>query len=275
MGLSAALRRLLAAFCGPRRPLCPEASPRCPIVEHRAGSQNLCRTSSPLLVALVCALLPCVLMMQRAAMSASSHVGEPECEPECGPTPAVTRSAIYRSYDDAEAEAEEVFRSVAAVYNEEVDRSAIYNSEVEEVDPRLHCRAGEYLDAWIELPVLGGCSKNCILLRKAVDARAEIDVPIIMEEPGLEVWFHSRRSGETIRMVALDILKVCPAKQLWPWCAYCRKFLFPAAEHRCSLSHHKCKYYIEFKGRKELCDPNIPSQSLDLMACMQGCQLRI
>ena len=34
-----------------------------------------------------------------------------------------------------------------------------------------------------------------------------------------------------------DVLKVCPARHVWPWCSYCNRFCLPAEDHRLSRKH--------------------------------------
>ena len=53
----------------------------------------------------------------------------------------------------------------------------------------------------------------------------------------LNMW-HISSWGETrTKIVIVDILKPCPMKQLWPFCSWCNKFLFPACDHRNSKKH--------------------------------------
>ena len=63
---------------------------------------------------------------------------------------------------------------------------------------------------------------------------------------GYELWFYSAWAKETILMLDVDLLKLCPACQVWPWCAWCQKFLFPPDAHRSSPNHAKCKHWVEF-----------------------------
>ena len=76
---------------------------------------------------------------------------------------------------------------------------------------------------WLPLPLLGG---NAIML---------IDTA---PEPGL--------------MMECDVLKPCPAKQVWPWCAWCRKFLLPVMDHRNSKKHRSFRRQLMEKGPERI-----------------------
>ena len=95
------------------------------------------------------------------------------------------------------------------------------------------------LNTWVHLPGLGG---NAIFLREA----SANSPPLVMynELRGYELWFHSDWNGDTIQLRDCDILKLCPQRQVWPWCSWCQRFLLPADAHRCSKRHGKLLFLM-------------------------------
>ena len=90
-------------------------------------------------------------------------------------------------------------------------------------------------NVWMPLPGLGG---NFVMM---LACGAGVPSSGLLMYPGLhnyQLWFRSNWNGEVILMTNCDVLKVCPAKQVWPWCSYCNRFLLPAADHR-SLPYRK------------------------------------
>ena len=104
---------------------------------------------------------------------------------------------------------------------------------------------GLTVNQWIPLPRLGG---NWIMLRPSVlrgrstSGSQQLPTDLIMY-PRLhsyEVWFYSTWDHcSAMLMMECDVLKVCPAGQVWPWCSYCNRFLLPAESHRASRRHVK------------------------------------
>jgi hypothetical protein len=86
------------------------------------------------------------------------------------------------------------------------------------------------------------------MFRRTNDPNYQLILFPEVRENGLEMWFHSSWSGEIILLVDLDLLKLCPMKQYWPYCSWCRKFLFPPDAHRASHSHTCAVQYIEMNG---------------------------
>lgn len=65
----------------------------------------------------------------------------------------------------------------------------------------------------------------------------------------LNMWHISSWGGTTTKIVIVDILKPCPMEQLWPFCSWCRKFLFPACAHRNSKKHLSLvRHYLPAHG---------------------------
>ena len=95
------------------------------------------------------------------------------------------------------------------------------------------------VNIWLPLPGLGG---NAILVREA----SANSPPLVMynELRGHELWFHSSWNGDLIQLVDCDILKLCPARQVWPWCSWCQRFLCPPDAHRCSKRHAKLSFLL-------------------------------
>ena len=93
------------------------------------------------------------------------------------------------------------------------------------------------VNQWICLPGLGG---NSVMLKEAGNPNQLTNVMY----PGLqgyELWFYSAWAQEVIQLVDCDILKLCPACHVWPWCAWCHRFLFPPEAHRGSRRHFWCR----------------------------------
>ena len=91
------------------------------------------------------------------------------------------------------------------------------------------------LNTWRSLPLLGG---NMICLTKNSDEHYEL--VMYPQLRGYQLHFYSAWAEVTITFVDCDVLKACLACQVWPWCAYCHKFLFPCGSHRASRAHVKC-----------------------------------
>jgi hypothetical protein len=106
------------------------------------------------------------------------------------------------------------------------------------------------LNQWIRLPGLGG---NSIMMRPSVGtAGTGNNLLWFPELIGHELWFHSLWNHETIQLQDADVLKLCPAQQIWPWCSYCQKFLFPCEAHRASSAHIKGVCYIQNISQQRL-----------------------
>ena len=99
------------------------------------------------------------------------------------------------------------------------------------------------LKKWVPLPGLG---RNSIMVQRRERRHPR---PLLMfprlEQLDLELMFHSTWSGQFILVVEADILKCCPANQIWPYCAWCRKFHCPVDGHRNGKMHARCQYYLE------------------------------
>jgi hypothetical protein len=112
------------------------------------------------------------------------------------------------------------------------------------------------LNQWVRLPGLGG---NSIMLRPAVSTvGTENNLLWFPQLIGHELWFHSSWSQETIQLQDADVLKLCPAQQIWPWCSYCQKFLLPCEAHRASSAHIKGVCYIQNISHQRLRSEIIP-----------------
>ena len=98
----------------------------------------------------------------------------------------------------------------------------------------------------IPIPGWGG---NFVLFRRAQDGEADEALMFpILGELGLSMYHGSQWAHSLIRVGFCDILKPCPMGQIWVWCAYCRKFLFPAEAHRGSRRHQNALESLEQHG---------------------------
>lgn len=95
--------------------------------------------------------------------------------------------------------------------------------------------SGPLLDTWIRLPLLGG---NMIKL--AVNRDPDYELVLYPQLRGYQLHFSSSWAQTIVLLDDCDILKACPACQVWPWCSYCHRFLFPPEAHRSSKKHAKC-----------------------------------
>ena len=96
------------------------------------------------------------------------------------------------------------------------------------------------LGQWLRLPGYGG---NAIMLQRATPPGR--DLVMYPQFRGLELHFRSVWAGETFILIECDILKPCPACQVWPYCAMCQKFQLPVAAHRCSRAHTSNRRHLE------------------------------
>ena len=112
----------------------------------------------------------------------------------------------------------------------------------------------QYLNKWIPIPGLGGSS---ILLRRSTSTlgvRPAVMYPRLLLL-GFELWFHFDWYGENAQILEIDILKLCPAKHIWPFCVWCMKFHLPydgAGSHRQSAKHGKARFWFNAMGRDEI-----------------------
>ena len=67
-----------------------------------------------------------------------------------------------------------------------------------------------------------------------------------------QMIFHNAWNGDVVLMMECDVLKACPAKQVWPWCAWCRKFLLPVEDHRNSKKHQSFRRQLMEKGPEQI-----------------------
>ena len=101
------------------------------------------------------------------------------------------------------------------------------------------------LNIWFPLPGLG---ENSLLLRESTDPNYRLVMFPSLAQRSLELWFYSAWAGELILLQDFDYIKLCPACQNWPWCAWCERFLFPVSGHRGSKGHDKALCYLNYGG---------------------------
>ena len=76
-----------------------------------------------------------------------------------------------------------------------------------------------------------------------------------LEKLNLELCFYSEWYKEATVVIETDILKPCPAKQIWIFCAWCQKFHLPydgPGSHRQSKKHANARWYLD----------NVPAERL-------------
>jgi hypothetical protein len=101
------------------------------------------------------------------------------------------------------------------------------------------------LNRWIPLPLMGN---NSILVKKCDDPDYNLAMFPNLHRNGLEMWFRSIELQTEFRLEDFDYLKRCPAQHFWPWCCWCKRFLLPVEDHRCSKKHLRAKEYIKGMG---------------------------
>ena len=101
---------------------------------------------------------------------------------------------------------------------------------------------------WLPLPLLCG---NAIMLvdTPPMHGQALVMYPRLAQ---YTVLFKSAWNGDIILMMECDVLKTCPACQVWPWCAWCGKFLLPVMAHRCSNRHTSFRKQLFDKGPTQM-----------------------
>ena len=107
----------------------------------------------------------------------------------------------------------------------------------------------KYLNKWVRIPGLGG---NRILLRRCSHHRRPFLMFPRLEMLGLELCFYSQWYSqwykESTVVMEVDILKPCPAGQIWIYCAWCRKFHLPydgQGSHRQSKQHARARWHLD------------------------------
>ena len=118
--------------------------------------------------------------------------------------------------------------------------------------PWPHPDLDRYLDTWFPIPFLGG---NSILLRRSTRRRRPLVMYPRLEQLGLEMWFRSDWYGQSAEIIEFDVLKPCPAGQIWPYCSWCRKFHLPydgPGSHRCSIAHARARRWLDSYNVEEI-----------------------
>jgi hypothetical protein len=101
------------------------------------------------------------------------------------------------------------------------------------------------LGTWMNLPGLGG---NAIMIQRATTAGR--DLVMYPRFKGYEVWFRSAWGRQKFLMLECDVLKECPAYQVWPWCSFCSRFIMEG--HRGGKGHQRCRYYLRYDSDAEI-----------------------
>ena len=111
--------------------------------------------------------------------------------------------------------------------------TTLVEGKIDEIDD------GPFIDArlnqWIPLP---GWGDNSVLVKRRTGHHRPLVMFPRLDQLGLELWFRSRWCGETFEVEDVDIILPCKQDQLWPYCAWCRKFHLPSGgdgSHRATL----------------------------------------
>ena len=104
----------------------------------------------------------------------------------------------------------------------------------------------DLLDKWFDLEGLG---RNPIYLRRTDDPNYHLYMFPLLQDHGLELFFHSSWGQVIILLKDFDYLKTCPQEQVWPWCAWCHKFLMPEHAHRETLKHQNALWWAHSNGK--------------------------
>ena len=112
----------------------------------------------------------------------------------------------------------------------------------------------DFLNVEIPIPGLGG--NRIMLRRRCSDHRRPCLMFPRLEMLGLEMLFLSTWYDQQIMsIIEIDILKPCPQKQIWPYCAWCGKFHLPYegyGSHRKSKKHEKAQWYLDNRSAEHL-----------------------
>lgn len=101
----------------------------------------------------------------------------------------------------------------------------------------------QFLNIWHRLPRLGG---NSILLERAeTDGQRLVMFPEL-DRYRLRMWFYSALYKQMILLEPWDYIEKCPMDQMWPKCAWCRKFAW--ADHRASKQHQWAMHNYNCNG---------------------------
>ena len=116
-----------------------------------------------------------------------------------------------------------------------VDGNAPKPYPTKSIDVFISGRIAELLEKWYPLP---GEPGNSLFARTKdpADTRPLYMFPKL-DELNLELFFHSRMFGQTIKLEFCDVLGKCPAGHIWIYCCWCQKFVW--GSHRESKKHQK------------------------------------
>ena len=99
------------------------------------------------------------------------------------------------------------------------------------------------LNTWIPLPLLGGN-----MIRLVESPYPEYELVMYPQLYGYQLHFFSEwgRCRCVIVLADCDILTACLACKVWPWCAFCHKFLTLVEIHRGSKKHDQCRQWCQW-----------------------------
>lgn len=106
---------------------------------------------------------------------------------------------------------------------------------------------GYYCNVRIPIAGWGG---NSIVFKQTSSQKLN-EMPLMyprLIDLGLSMTHVSQWGHTEIRLQLADILRPCPAGQIWVWCSYCKRFLFPAESHRAGRLHVRALTHLEWYG---------------------------
>ena len=101
------------------------------------------------------------------------------------------------------------------------------------------------MDTWLKLPGMG----ETLVRFVAVDGQqGHLFYKFLNQHQATIEFFCSKWHSEVIRFEVTDVLVICEAKEAWPFCFLCKKFLMPPEDHRNSRAHRKMQSQIAYNS---------------------------
>ena len=99
------------------------------------------------------------------------------------------------------------------------------------------------MDTWLELPGMDGTFVRFV----PQDGQESHLFYKFLHQHQATIEFHCPKwDMNVIRLDVTDVLVICGAKQAWPFCFMCKKFLMPPEGHRNSKAHQNMKQHIAY-----------------------------
>ena len=101
------------------------------------------------------------------------------------------------------------------------------------------------MDTWLELPGMDGTFVRFV----PQDGQESHLFYKFLHQHQATIEFHCPEwDMNVIRLDVTDVLGICGAKQAWPFCFMCKKFLWPLERHRNSKAHQNMKQHIAYNS---------------------------